>query len=460
VRGARRTLWLGAAATVAAGWVGAAATQARANATLETEEQRISRIMQSALVAHGAEVNRCFEKALADTLDVAGKIELSVDVGAAGRVLKTAPALDEVKSPVLLACLQETALTWSLVGIDPGSTVIVPLAFDGQAAQFTVKVADAPDHGPGVQPPKPAVPGKPAAAAPSPKSTPPFSVKLLVDEATVRARKASLSLLTVSPASRIAMHQHPVAEILYVRRGHARILSRVGTPPVKLDEGQAIFLPPNTPHVIENMGRQSPVELLQFFAPMGPERVYRDPKDAVGRANFEVIRGDASPAGKQSGSSGVPAPLELAVATLAKLEPVALPGGKARVRMAFEPGGTGQTNCYFGLLEADPGAETPRHEHAGSEEILFVLSGGGELTIGSEKMPFGPDEAIYIPEGQPHAARFVGPDKTLMLQLYAPAGPEQRFKIAAPATSTTPAKPTTPVKPTTPAPMRPKGSTP
>jgi mannose-6-phosphate isomerase-like protein (cupin superfamily) len=446
----RGALWWGMAASLAAGLFGAA-PQARANANLETEEQRISRVMQSALVAHGAEVNRCFEKALADTLDVAGKIELSVDVGAAGRVLKTAPALDEVKSPVLLACLQETALTWSLAGIDPGSTVIVPLAFEGQAAQFTVKVADAPDHGPGVQPLKAQTPGKPP--PPPPKSTPPFSVKLLVDEATVRARKASLSLLTVSPASRIAMHQHPVAEILYVRRGHARILSRVGTPPVRLDEGQAIFIAQFTPHVIENMGRQTPVELLEFFAPMGPERVYRDPKDAVGRASFEVIRGDANPAGAQGGSSGAPAPLEFPVATLAKLEPIALPGGKARVRMAFEPGGVGRTNCYFGLLEADPGAETPRHDHAGSEEILFVLSGsGGELTVGSEKMPFGPDEAIYIPEGQPHAAKFAGPDKTLMLQLYAPAGPEQRFK----APATTPAKPTT----TPPAPKGPRGPTP
>src|SRR6185503_16285934 len=210
---------------------------------LETEEQRISRVLQNALVAHGAEVNRCFEKALADTLDVAGKVELAVDVGAGGRVTKTKPALDEVKSPVLLACLQLSAQTWTLAGIDPGSTVIVPLAFEGQAAQFTVKAADAPDHGPT---------GKAAA----------FSAKVLVDEATMRAQKASLTMLSVAPANRIAMHQHPVAEILYVLKGHARILSRTGTPPMKLDEGQAIFLPQQTPHVIENMGRQTPAVLL------------------------------------------------------------------------------------------------------------------------------------------------------------------------------------------------------
>jgi quercetin dioxygenase-like cupin family protein len=409
-----------------------ASARANANANLETEEQRISRVLQDALVKHGPDVNRCFEKALADTLDIAGKVELAVDVGAEGRVTKTKPALDEVKSPVLLACLQETAQLWTLAGIDPGSTVIVPLAFEGQAAQFTIKAADAPERGPGVTAP---AAGKPAKAAPppAPGRGPAFTAKLLVDEATMRAQKASLTMLSVAPANRIAMHQHPVAEVLYVLKGHARILSRAGTPPVKLDEGQAIFLPQFTPHVIENMGRSAPVVLLQYFAPMGPERVYRDPKDQVGRSMFEVIR-DGAPAGKSGGApGGAPAPLEFPVVTAAKVDPIVLPGGKARVRMLFTPENTGRTNLYFGMLEADPGAEIPRHEHAGSAEILYVLQGAGELTVGSEKIPFGMDEAIHIPENQPHAARFIGPEKTIMLQLYAPAGPEARFKAAPPA---------------------------
>jgi hypothetical protein len=70
--------------------------EARAHATEQTEEQRIAEVLQATLVAHGGEVHRCFEKALADKLDVAGKIELSVDVGAEGHVTKAEPALDEV----------------------------------------------------------------------------------------------------------------------------------------------------------------------------------------------------------------------------------------------------------------------------------------------------------------------------------------------------------------------------
>ncbi len=208
--------------------------EARANATEKTEEQRIAEALQATLVAHGGDVHRCFEKALADTLDVSGKIELAVDVGAEGRVVKAVPALDEVKSPVLLACLQESAQLWTMAGIDAGSTVIVPLTFEGQMAQFSLKAADAPDHGPPA--PKHKRKGLQTGVAP-------FSVKLLVDEATMHAEHASLSLLTVSPANRIAMHKHPGAEVLYVLKGHARVIGPQGRAPEKIDEGDGDLHP-------------------------------------------------------------------------------------------------------------------------------------------------------------------------------------------------------------------------
>jgi quercetin dioxygenase-like cupin family protein len=383
---------------------------ARAQAGVQPEENRIADILQSALVAHGAEVNRCFERALADTLDVSGKIELSVDVGAAGKITRAEPALDEVKSPVLLACLEASALTWSLVGIDPGSTVVVPLAFEGQAAQFTIKVADAPDHGP------PAPKHKAGGSAPP---APPFSVKLLVDEATMHAQKAAVAQLTVAPANRIALHRHPGAELLYVLRGHARVLGAAGVAPEKLDEGMAIYIPPSMPHAIENMGRQTAALLLEVFVPPGPEKVYRDPKDPVGRAAFEVIHDPkvAAPDGAK-----------FVVATPTAAAALPLFGGKGKATPLLDAARTGDRAVYLGKLEAEPGVEVPRHTHPGAEEIIFVAAGTGELTVGSEKFPFEGPEALYIPAGQPHAVKFTGTDKAELVQIYAPAGPEDRYK--------------------------------
>jgi quercetin dioxygenase-like cupin family protein len=312
-----------------------------------------------------------------------------------------------VKSPVLLSCLEASALTWTLVGIDPGSTVVVPLAFEGQAAQFTIKVADAPDRGP-------PAPKHKAGGAPPP--APPFSVKLLVDEATMHAQKAALAQLTVAPANRIALHRHPGAEVLYVLRGHARVLGAAGIAPEKLDEGMAVYIPAQMPHAIENMGRQSAAVLLQVFVPPGPERVYRDPKDPAGRAAFEVIHGAATnPPGAKLVVSGPPAGLPVL-------------GGKGRATALLGPADTGDKGLYIGRLQAEPGAQIPRHAHPGTEEIVFVMSGSGELAAGSEKIPFGPEEALFLPAGQPHAVKFTGADKAEMVQIFAPAGPEDRYK--------------------------------
>jgi quercetin dioxygenase-like cupin family protein len=382
---------------------------ARANASQDAETARVGDILQSALVAHGAEVHRCFERALADTLDVAGKIELAVDVGAGGRVTKAVPAVDEVRSAVLVSCLEESAATWTFVGIDPGSTVIVPLSFEGQAAQFSIKVKDAPEHGP-------PAPGRRGAGAPPP--TAPFSVKLLVDEATMRAQKAALLELTVAPANRIALHRHPGAEVLYLLRGHARVLGPAGVAPQKLDPGMAIFIPASMPHAIENMGRHSPATLLDLFVPPGPERIYRDPWDPIGRAAFEVLR---------NAKVARPADARFVVASPAQAESLPVFAGKGKVHPLLDVAHTGSRGFYLGTLEAAPGAVVPRSTHPGAEEILFVVAGAGELTVGSEKLPFEADEALYIPESQPHAARFSGPDRAFLVQIFAPSGPEDRF---------------------------------
>jgi quercetin dioxygenase-like cupin family protein len=235
----------------------------------------------------------------------------------------------------------------------------------------------------------------------------------------VHAQKAAVVQLTVSPANRIALHRHPGAELLYVLRGHARVLGAAGVAAEKLDEGMAIYIPPSMPHAIENMGRQTPAVLLVVFVPPGPEKVFRDPKDPEGRAAFEVLH-DPKVTSPEGAKFVVSAPVAADAATLF--------GGKGKATPLLDVAHTGNRGVYLGKLEADPGVEVPRHSHPGAEEIIFVTAGAGELTVGSEKFPFEASEALYIPAGQPHAVKFTGTDKAEMVQIYAPAGPEDRYK--------------------------------
>ena len=376
----------------------------------KTEEQQVAEAVERALQKHGPDVHRCFEQALADRLDTAGKVEVEVDVGPGGQVtaakLVSATGDGADLPPALGTCVQAAAKSWKIAGVEPGASVVLPFSFEGQINQFVIKAADVPDRGPAA--------GKGKAAAKGP-----FTVKVLVDPENVRHTQASLTLLTVGPASRVAMHRHPrSAKILYVLKGKARVLGPTGTPPMKADEGTAIFLPAGYPHVIENMARQADTVFLQVFSPPGPERVYRDPRNVEARADFEVIRDPRVKA---------PEGAKPVVVTGDQAAALSINGGKGKARILIDEKATGSTALSLSLVEFSPGLDLPRHEHAGTSELLYVQSGGGKLTIGSETMPFGPDTALAIPADQPHAGH-IGGAPTAAIQIYAPAGPEQRYR--------------------------------
>jgi quercetin dioxygenase-like cupin family protein len=140
-----------------------------------------------------------------------------------------------------------------------------------------------------------------------------------------------------------------------------------------------------------------------------------------------------------SGPDGKPA--KFVVATLSPAAAVPVFGGKAKVTPLLDVAHTGDKAIYLGKLEAEPGVEVPRNTHPGVDEILFVAAGTGELTVGSEKFPIEAPEALYIPAGQPHAAKFTGTtgtDKAELVQIFAPAGPEDRYKGANKDTTTKP----------------------
>ena len=81
-----------------------------------------------------------------------------------------------------------------------------------------------------------------------------------------------------------------------------------------------------------------------------------------------------------------------------------------------------------------PGSGVPEHVHEESAEILYILNGEMEMTIGTERLRAAAGSAVYIPAGTPHSATVLGSIESVkVVQVYAPGGPEQRFKDWAPA---------------------------
>jgi len=50
----------------------------------------------------------------------------------------------------------------------------------------------------------------------------------------------------------------------------------------------------------------------------------------------------------------------------------------------------------------------PGHTHTDCEEIIFLLSGGGEIKIGDDVFPIKEGDAIYLPRGVKHLIRNKG----------------------------------------------------
>jgi len=344
-------------------------------------------IVEKALQKHGPDVHRCFEKALADRLSVAGKVQVEVVLGKGGKVTSArARKSERAIPPTLVACVEKVAQGFVLDGLEPGATVVLPFAFKPPAKQFVIKLADVPDRSQG------------AGAKRASRRAPPFTAKVIADENNVKVKSFSLALLTVGPASRVAMHRHPgSAKVLYLVKGHSRLLGPKGMAPLKLEVGSIAFIPAGFPHVIENMGRQSTGVFLQFFTPPGPERVYRDPKDPKGRAAFEVIRNAAQIA--------LPAGSAITVVEADSVPATTLPGVAIEKKTLLDAKIPGTKGAEITHLAMENGAELTGKGGPKLEECYYLQTGAGELKVAGETLPVEEDSLFCIPVSSPFSFR-------------------------------------------------------
>ncbi len=64
------------------------------------------------------------------------------------------------------------------------------------------------------------------------------------------------------------------------------------------------------------------------------------------------------------------------------------------------------------------GHSNPRHSHPNCEEVLYLLRGRLEHTVGEEKVITDAGDVIVVPPGVPHIARNIGDEDADMIVAY------------------------------------------
>jgi oxalate decarboxylase/phosphoglucose isomerase-like protein (cupin superfamily) len=85
------------------------------------------------------------------------------------------------------------------------------------------------------------------------------------------------------------------------------------------------------------------------------------------------------------------------------------------------------------VVTVPPGQGHARHNHPGSEEIIYILAGSGEQMVEDESGTPHTEQVragccVFIPESRFHSTLNTGTEEMQIFVVYAPAGPEEVLK--------------------------------
>jgi quercetin dioxygenase-like cupin family protein len=87
-------------------------------------------------------------------------------------------------------------------------------------------------------------------------------------------------------------------------------------------------------------------------------------------------------------------------------------------------------NITFGFVEIEPGCKNPRHYHPNSDEVLYLIEGELNHSLGDSTFHLTAGMAIFIPQLTPHDAFNAGTKTARMVVAY-PTGDRQMVALEA-----------------------------
>jgi mannose-6-phosphate isomerase-like protein (cupin superfamily) len=93
----------------------------------------------------------------------------------------------------------------------------------------------------------------------------------------------------------------------------------------------------------------------------------------------------------------------------------------SEIRPLIDRTTSGITRCSLAEETLPPGCAVTPHHHGELEEIYYILSGRGTMTVGDQSREVGAGDAIYVPRHHRHTLENTGSEPIKLLLVCGPA---------------------------------------
>jgi quercetin dioxygenase-like cupin family protein len=346
-----------------------------------SEEERLAAVQKAMNELHEV-AQGCWAAAAVERFDIAGEMSAMIDIGAAGTEAKVTVVSDTVRNPKLAACMTAVLAKYPWAPPLRGQAIQLPFKFRAPDGQNVIDRRLVPWVGQGK-----------------------VNIATLLDLNNTGNAAVSLVEVAVAPGGSTGVGRQSVRDELWYFLTPAKM--RAATPALAaggaIAEGDVVFVPAGTIREVFSGGAE--VRAVLAFVPGGREGTTR--AGALPSQDNGVVMG--------------------AVFHLPAAAAKSYPRAGGQVKILAEPGTMfGKTQLSASILELPAGTAIPEHVHAKETEVLYVFGGAGTMKVAGLDVPVTATSVVQIPANVKHAFTASAPLRAL--QIYTPAGPEQRFK--------------------------------
>jgi quercetin dioxygenase-like cupin family protein len=335
--------------------------------------ERLAAIQKAMNELEGA-AQQCWAAAATERFDIEGELALQIDIAAASS--RASVVHDTVHNTRLVACVVQLLSAYRWAPPLHGQTIQLPFKFRAPDGQSTIDRALVAWNGQGK-----------------------VSVAVLLDENNSGNDAASMFEVAIAAGGTTGMRWAQRAELWYFL-GAGEVRSVAG-------------------------GSRAVAAGDMMYAPRGSAR------EVVARSGDLHAVIAMVPGGREGAARGGALPTPEATSwRSAPMSPVILPAAGAAsygpATIYADAGTIHDKTLAASILTLPAGAKVAEHVHAGETELLYVLAGSGTMTVAGVTLTVTPTSVVQIPSNTKHA--FAATSDVRAVQIYTPAGPEQRFK--------------------------------